>query len=111
MLATAHHETDRRMQPIEEYGKGKGRPYGQNLKMNRTRYYDTTNLFTDAFVQLTWYENYEKAGNKLGVNLIKNPEKALDLKIATKIMFAGMMEGWFTGKNCQIISIQPLRCL
>ena len=100
MLATAHHETDRRMQPIEEYGKGKGRPYGSNIKMNRTRYYDTANLFYGrGFVQLTWYENYEKAGGKLGVNLIKNPEKALDLKIATKIMFLGMMEGWFTGKR------------
>lgn len=100
MLATAHHETDRRIQPIEEYGKGKGRPYGSNIKMNRTRYYDTANLFYGrGFVQLTWYENYEKAGAKLGINLIKNPEKALDLKIATKIMFLGMMEGWFTGKK------------
>lgn len=25
MLATVHHETDKQMQPIEEYGKGKGR--------------------------------------------------------------------------------------
>lgn len=100
MLATAHHETDRRMQPIEEYGKGKGRPYGTNLKMNRTRYFDTNNIFYGrGFVQLTWYENYEKAGKKLGINLIKNPEKALDLKYATKIMFLGMMEGWFTGKK------------
>lgn len=100
MFATAHHETDRRMQPIEEYGKGKGRPYGTNLKMNRTRYFDTTNLFYGrGFVQLTWYENYEKAGKKLGINLIKNPEKALELKYATQIMFLGMMEGWFTGKK------------
>jgi len=100
MLATTHHETDRRMQPIEEYGKGKNRPYGQNLKMNRSRYSDTTNLFYGrGFVQLTWYENYEKAGNKLNVNLIKKPERALELNIATKIMFLGMMEGWFTGKK------------
>ena len=100
MLATAHHETDRRMQPIEEYGKGKGRPYGSNIKMNRTRYFDTDNRFYGrGFVQLTWYENYEKAGKKLGINLIKNPEKSLELKYATQIMFLGMMEGWFTGKK------------
>ena len=100
MLATAHHETDRRMQPIEEYGKGKGRPYGKNIKMNGTRYNDTANLFYGrGFVQLTWYENYQKAGAKLGLNLIKNPEKTLELPVATKIMFLGMMEGWFTGKK------------
>lgn len=100
MLATAHHETDRRMQPIEEYGKGKNRPYGRRLKMNRSSYSDTTNIFYGrGFVQLTWYENYEKAGKKLGVNLIKYPEKALDLEISTKIMFLGMMEGWFTGRK------------
>ena len=100
MLATAHHETDRRMQPIEEYGKGKGRTYGKNIKMNGTRYNDTANLFYGrGFVQLTWYENYQKAGAKLGLNLIKNPEKTLELPVATKIMFLGMMEGWFTGKK------------
>lgn len=100
MLATAHHETDRRIQPIEEYGKGKGRPYGKNIKMNETRYNDTANLFYGrGFVQLTWYENYQKAGAKLGLNLIKNPEKTLELPVATKIMFLGMMEGWFTGKK------------
>ncbi|MBK7252642.1 MAG: hypothetical protein IPI04_01685 [Ignavibacteria bacterium] len=100
MLATAHHETDRRIQPIEEYGKGKGRPYGKNIKMNGTRYNDTANLFYGrGFVQLTWYENYQKAGVKLGLNLIKNPEKTLELSVATKIMFLGMMEGWFTGKK------------
>ncbi len=100
MLATAHHETDKRIQPIEEYGKGKGRPYGKNIKMNETRYNDTANLFYGrGFVQLTWYENYQKAGAKLGLNLIKNPEKTLELPVATKIMFLGMMEGWFTGKK------------
>ena len=100
MLATAHHETDRRIQPIEEYGKGKGRPYGKNIKMNGTRYNDTANLFYGrGFVQLTWYENYQKARVKLGLNLIKNPEKTLELSVATKIMFLGMMEGWFTGKK------------
>ena len=100
MLATAHNETDRRIQPIEEYGKGKGRPYGKNIKMNGTRYNDTANLFYGrGFVQLTWYENYQKAGAKLGLNLIKNPEKTLELSVATKIMFLGMMEGWFTGKK------------
>jgi len=34
MLATAYHETASTMQPIEEYGKGKTRPYGKKQKLN-----------------------------------------------------------------------------
>lgn len=100
MLATVHHETDRKIAGIEEYGKGKGRPYGKRIKMSRQPYTDTDNLFYGrGFVQLTWYENYQKAGKKLGIDLIGKPQLALDLKYATQIMFTGMIEGWFTGKK------------
>jgi len=100
MLSTTHHETDRTMQPIEEYGKGKTRPYGKNIKMDRTRYFDTANLFYGrGFVQLTWYENYVRAGKKLGVDMLKKPELTLQLKYATPILFYGMIEGWFTGRK------------
>jgi hypothetical protein len=100
MLATAHHETDRRMEPIEEYGKGKSHPYGKQIRMDR-KPYDTPHqlYYGRGFVQLTWYENYQMAGNKLNVDLLNHPELALNLGIATKIMFAGMFEGWFTGKK------------
>lgn len=100
MLATAHHETDRKMAPIEEYGKGKGKPYGKRLKQSGQPYMDTASLFYGrGFVQLTWYENYQKAGKKLGIDLISNPQLALQLQYASPIMFAGMMEGWFTGRK------------
>ena len=100
MLATAFHETARTMQPIEEYGKGKGRPYGKCLCMSRKPYTDTKNLFYGrGLVQLTWYENYKLAGDRVGVDLIHFPEKASELDIAVKIMFSGMFEGWFTGKK------------
>lgn len=100
MLATTHHETDRTMSPIEEYGKGKGRKYGKRIKMNGKAYTNTTNIFYGrGFIQLTWYENYEKAGKKLKADFIKNPKLTLDLKYATPIMFLGMIEGWFTGKK------------
>lgn len=100
MLATAYHETDRQMKPIEEYGRGKGRRYGNKRKMNGQHYDDTDNIFYGrGFVQLTWYENYEKAGNELEIDLINDPSLALDLNNASEIMFSGMMEGWFTGKK------------
>ncbi|MDI1256291.1 MAG: hypothetical protein PSV16_09320 [Flavobacterium sp.] len=106
MLATTHHETGRTMQPIEEWGKGKGLPYGSRFKMakdaagKRIPYSDTLEIFYGrGFVQLTWYENYDKAGKKLGKNFLHNAAGVMELSNATKILFFGMMEGWFTGKK------------
>ena len=100
MLATAHHETARTMQPIAEYGKGKTRPYGQRLKQSGKPYTDTGAIFFGrGYVQLTWYENYDKAGRKLGLDLLHDPLLAMIPAVAAKIMFAGMTEGWFTGKK------------
>lgn len=93
MLATTYHETDTKMQPIEEYGRGKGRAYGRPHSETGQIYYGR------GFVQLTWYANYLKAGKALGVDLVHNPKLALDLNIATQIMFQGMIKGWFTGKK------------
>lgn len=99
-LATAWHETAATMQPIEEYGKGKNRTYGHKVKMSGKPYTNTGNIFYGrGFVQLTWYENYEKAGKKLNQDFINNPAGVMVLESAVKIMFLGMQEGWFTGKK------------
>jgi len=104
MLGTTHHETGRTMQPIEEWGKGKGRPYASRLKMakdknkNHIPYTDTTEIFYGrGFVQLTWYENYAKASQKLNQDFIHNAAGVMEMSNATKIMCLGMTEGWFTG--------------
>lgn len=88
MLATTYHETAYTMQPIEEYGKGKRKAYGVP-KANGHIYYGR------GFVQLTWDYNYEKFGIK------ETPEKALELKMATDILFDGMLEGIFTGRKLE----------
>jgi putative chitinase len=92
-LATAHHETDRTFRGIEEYGKGKGRPYGKVDPETGVAYYGR------GLVQLTWRKNYQKMGDLLGVDLVHHPEKALDLDIATKVIFVGMTRGIFAGKK------------
>lgn len=108
IMATAYHETGivvdgklvRTMMPVEEMGKGKNRTYGYNLKLDGKRYYDTKNIFYGrGDVQLTWYDNYWKAGQKLGLNLIQNPELVLQPEVSAKILVLGMVEGWFTGKK------------
>jgi len=94
-LATTMHETASTMLPIEEYGKGKGQPYGQKDNTTGQTYYGR------GFVQLTWRDNYRKATEQLdldGANDLEwHAERALDPSIAANVMFIGMTEGWFRG--------------
>lgn len=100
LLGTAHHETDRTMQPIEEYGKGRGRKYGKRLKMNGRPYTDYPHIYYGrGYVQLTWYENYDKAGKKLELDLLHDPLLAMMPPVAAKILILGSLEGWFTGRK------------
>lgn len=94
-LATAFHETAFTMQPIAEYGKGKGRAYGVPGR-NRGQV-----PYGRGYVQLTWDDNYDKADARLGLNgaLRNNYELALDPTVAGKILRTGMAEGWFTGRS------------
>lgn len=93
MLATTHHETDRTMQPIREYGRGKGRSYGKADPVTGQAYYGR------GFVQLTHRTNYQKMSQLLGVDLVNKPDLALRLDHASVIMFEGMIRGSFTGKK------------
>jgi putative chitinase len=100
MLATAYHETARTMQPIEEYGKGKGRVYGKPDSVTGKIYYGR------GFVQLTWKGNYQTMGKLLGIDLVNHPDWALKPDIAVAIMFEGMLtgnsyRGDFTGKSLE----------
>jgi hypothetical protein len=93
ILATTFHETAQTMQPIAEYGKGKGKPYGIPDPTTGQTYYGR------GFVQLTWKDNYQKQDNKLGLNgqLVKDADLAMDPSIALQILFGGMYDGDFTG--------------
>lgn len=102
MLATAWHETASTMQPIAEYGKGKGRPYGKRIDVHGGRYSDSLPIYYGrGYVQLTWLTNYVFMKNRLGVDFVNNPELALNPKHAADIMITGMLEGSFTGKSLQ----------
>lgn len=109
MLATCYHETDKKMIPIEEYGKGRGKAYGQKLKHSRKPYTWPDKIYYGrGDVQLTWYENYELMGKLLNIPLLEQPELALVPEISAKIMIEGMTKGKsnrgdFTGvslENC-----------
>jgi hypothetical protein len=97
MMATTYKETDRHMWPIEEYGRGEGRDYGAPDPETGQTYYGR------GFVQLTWRENYANASKRLGLiegrDLEHHAHMALDSLIATRVLFRGMAEGWFTGRQ------------
>jgi predicted chitinase len=107
-LATAWHETAHTMQPVKEYG---GPRYYARMyditgarptlarKMGNTTPGDGPRYCGRGYVQLTWKVNYAKAGQKLGVDLVGNPDLAMDRDIAGLILRHGMKEGWFTGKS------------
>jgi predicted chitinase len=90
ILATVQHETASTYQPIKEYGLGKGRPYGAPTGPYRKAYYGR------GYVQLTWQMNYKTMGQILGIDLLKNPDLALDKEHAYAIMIEGMKRGLFT---------------
>lgn len=100
MLATAWHETAHTMQPIEEYGKGKGRVYGKRIDIHGGRYDSSLPIYYGrGYVQLTWLTNYAYMRQRLGVDFVNRPELALNPKHAADIMIVGMLEGSFTGKS------------
>jgi len=90
MLATVFHETGQQMWPNTEQGS-------QEYLTSKSYY----PYIGRGYVHLTWEDNYRDASAKLGLvddrDLVVHPDLALDSLIATRVMFRGMAEGWFTG--------------
>lgn len=106
VLATVHWETGRRMQPVREgfastdagarravtrlYQQGKiSRNYSLPTGPHKQSYYGR------SLVQITWLTNYKKFSKVLGVDLVKNPDLALEWEYALPILFIGMRDGLF----------------
>jgi putative chitinase len=96
-LATFLHETAEMMQPIEEYGKGAGKSYGQPAGPHGQKYYGR------GHVQLTWEANYKngekflKDRYKVDAALHKEPHRMLHSSTSALVSYDGMVWGWFTG--------------
>ena len=111
ILATAFHETGGTMQPIREaYGKSTAdtiarldrewaKP-GHGALKNVSKPYWRDGFFGRGFVQLTWEDNYRKMGGLLGLDLVSDPDKAMELELAARILIVGMVQGVFrAGKD------------
>lgn len=112
VLSTIYHETGKTMEPVRE-GFAKSdeqairivtRMYEQGrIKFNYAAPAGPYRLsyFGRGLIQLTWWANYQRVGEAIGLGdaLEKNPSLALDLNISVKIAIEGMGEGLFTGKK------------
>lgn len=96
-LATVFHETAYTMVPLEEYGEGQGKEYGEVTGPHHQAYYGR------GHVQLTWEENYIKGEQNLaeryGVEapLHMYPHRMLEYETSALVLYDGMIHGWFTG--------------
>jgi hypothetical protein len=107
IFATALHETAKTMQPVRETlaktdAKAK-EILTKSWKAGKLPWvksdYWSGGFFGRGYVQLTHKANYQKAGEKLGLDLVSDPSKAMIPEVAALILVRGMLEGWFTGKK------------
>lgn len=108
MFGTSFHETDRTMQPIHEYGDAArfkqlydvtGDRPDLARRMGNTQPGDGVKYCGRGFVQLTWKNNYLLMSAPTGVDLVASPDRAMELPVATVVLFEGMLKGTFTGKK------------
>ena len=90
IIATGIHECG--LKPIpESLGSRQGRKYNNPDPVTGQTYYGR------GIVQLTWKDNYQTFGNLLHLDLIHNPDLALQIPTAAEIAVIGMKGGMFTG--------------
>ena len=91
VLATVEWETARTYRPVREaYWKS------EEWRRRHLRYYP---FYGRGFVQLTWRRNYAKYSKITGLNLVKNPDIALQPNVALFILVHGFRRGTFSGRN------------
>ena len=108
-LATAYHETAFTMQPVTEQGGVVYLTYMYDPQSSNPKRADLARANGNihpgdgvrycgrGYVQLTWANNYRRIGDLIGVDLLNEPERALEPEIAARILYEGMIYGWFSG--------------
>ena len=113
-LGTTHLETGAKMTPVHEIGgtayfEAMYGPTGHNparaKRMGNTAPGDGARYCGRGYVQLTWEVNYKAMSDHLTaatgapVDLVANPDLAMQPDFAAEIMFYGMDVGTFSGRK------------
>lgn len=112
ILATAYHESARALQPVRETLANSDEQAARRLEAAwdagklpwvRTPYWrkdaDGKYWFGRGLVQITFKANYRKLGDAIGVDLVADPDLALEMDVAVRIIVYGMLHGSFTGNK------------
>lgn len=112
MLATAHHETGGRLQPVREtfaatdaaaiarldraFAAGRlpqvSAPYWRRDAAGKS-------WLGRGLVQITHRRNYARLAELTGIDLVGRPELAMEMAVSVEILFTGMLRGAFTGRR------------
>ena len=110
-LATAFHETGEYLKPVREgfcssdqgsinavtdlFNRG---IIGENYALREA---NGQSYFGRGLVQITFGDNYKRLGQAIGIgdDLYDNPSLALNMDIAVKILFTGMVDGLYTSHS------------
>ncbi|MGK3143636.1 hypothetical protein [Pantoea sp. C2G6] len=95
ILATVKRETGDTFQPVRE-GDWVGHTSTDEYRKKHYRYYP---YYGRGYVQITWDYNYKAYSEKLGVDLVSEPDKALEPNKSLFILIDGFKNGVFTGKK------------
>ena len=110
LLATAHHETDRQIQPVKEYGgdayfvrmydpPAAGRRPAVARRLGNDTPGDGPRYCGRGLVQITGKINYRDWGRRLGLDLLGHPELTQEMPVAVPILIDGSILGTFTGRT------------
>ena len=112
MLATAHHETGGRLQPVRETFaatdaaaiRALDRAFAEGrLPQVSAPYWrrdaDGRSWLGGGPVQITHRRNYERMAAMTGIDLVARPERAMEMAVSVEILFIGMLQGAFTGRR------------
>jgi hypothetical protein len=112
VLATAFHETAATMQPVREtlaktdaaaIARLERAFAGGRLAAVRTPYWrpdaDGKSWLGRGLVQLTHRRNYEAMSRLIGIDLVAEPARAMEMEVSVTILIEGMRAGSFTGRR------------
>jgi predicted chitinase len=96
ILATSVHESGAGAH-MEEFASGSA--YEGRSSLGNSQPGDGQRYKGRGYVQITGRRNYADWSRRLGVDLVGNPERAEDPRIAAQILVGGMRQGTFTGRR------------
>jgi len=83
-LATVRVECGRSYKPVTEFASGEA--YEGRTDLGNTEVGDGVRFKGRGYIQITGRANYATYGKRIGVDLLSNPELALDVKNSAKIL-------------------------